>query len=287
MEEALAKDIATISDKEFHQISRLIYEKIGINLPETKKTLLIVRLSNLVKELGFMTFGDYYDYLQRDQSGEALSDLATRISTNYTFFYREPQHFDIFTRRVLPDIDKMLRSAGSNKIRVWCAGCSSGEEPYVLAMLMKEYYGAAYGGLDAGVLATDISMNMLKTAKEGVYAKESIFRLPEPLQKRYFKPMGSDLVRVNDELRQEVTIRRYNIVGERVPFNTHFHAIFCRNVMIYFDRATRGRVVEKLKNLLVPGGYLFVGHSEAVDHDVSGLKAVAPAAYMRTTEGNR
>ena len=287
MESAVTNNIMTISTEEFHQLSRLIYEKIGINLPDAKKQLLIVRLQHVVEELGFTTFGAYYDHVISDKSGQALSELATRISTNYTFFYRESEHFELFTRSILPAIDKMLAAAHDNKIRIWCAGCSSGEEPYVLVMLMKEYYGTAYRQWDAGVLATDISTQMLKTAKEAIYPRESVERLPAPLQSRFFTPIAGDVSRVNDDVRREVTFRRYNLVGDLSPFNTKFHAIFCRNVMIYFDRKTRSKVVEKLKNLLYPGGYLCIGHAEALDQDIEGFTAVAPAAYIRTEARER
>ena len=277
----------TISDQEFAQLSRLIHDKIGINLPPVKKQLLIVRLQHLLQERGFTTFGAYHDYVLQDQSGVALSELATRISTNFTYFYREPAHFDLFVQRLLPMVDHAMKAAHHNRVRVWCAGCSSGEEAYLLAMLMREYYGAAYAGLDAGVLATDISTKMLRTAAQAEYTAESVARLPLPLQQRYFTAAAGGSFRVKDEVSREVTLRRYNLLSEKIPFKTKFHAIFCRNVMIYFDRATRARVVAKLRDLLEEGGYLFIGHAEALDQTTEGFAAIAPAAYIRVGGGEK
>ncbi|MBF0442442.1 MAG: protein-glutamate O-methyltransferase CheR [Oligoflexales bacterium] len=278
------KEVIQITDDEFKKLSALVYQKIGINLPESKRTLLMVRLQRIVRELGFTTFDQYYNHIITDHTGSALSELASRISTNYTFFYRESQHFDFFKDTALPEIIKNQEKRRLRNLRIWCAGCSSGEEPYMLVMLMKEKMGFNYSAWDAGVLATDISEDMIKIAKEAVYPKESVEKVPEQIKKRYFKPCGDGDFSVIDEVRREVTIRKYNLISKETPFNTKFHVIFCRNVMIYFDRTTRNDVVRKLSNLLFPGGYLFIGHSETIEREIGGLKYVVPSVYMKKEE---
>lgn len=280
----LTKNSLNITDEEFNKISSLILNKTGINLPESKKTLVISRLQKLVRELGFINFSEYYDYVIRDKSGAALSILATKISTNYTYFYRESKHFEFFQNIALPEITKILQSRNSKNLRIWCAGCSSGEEPYMLAMLMMEYFGINYRDWDAGVLATDISLEMLKKANAATYPLDSIANVPNNIKNKYFKQIDKDKVGVIDTVKREVMIRRYNLMNKVPPFKNKFQIIFCRNVMIYFNLETRIGVINRFVDLLEYGGYLFIGHSEVIDKSVGRLEYVQPAVYRRAKD---
>jgi len=271
----------SISDKEFGLIRTLVYEKFGINLTEEKRSLVVGRLQKLVRNLGFQSFKQYYDYLLVDGTGQALDLLVNRISTNYTYFHRESDHFDYFHSTALPEAVKDVKGENSRDLRIWCAGCSSGEEPYMLVMQMLEYFGKEYGMWDAGVLATDISGKALDTAKAGVYSGEGVSRVPSDLKRRYFTKNGNGKIGVSEKVKREVTFRRFNLMNEQFPFKKPFHIIFCRNVMIYFDQPTRNALVMRFHNNTVPGGYLFIGHSETLGRTQTLYDYVMPAVYRK------
>ncbi|MBU0755044.1 MAG: protein-glutamate O-methyltransferase CheR, partial [Planctomycetes bacterium] len=220
--------ISQITYREFEQIQRLVYDRMGINLSEKKRSLMVGRLQKLVGEHGFHDFGEYYNHLICDKSGKALSELADRISTNHTYFYRENSHFDYFSNTVLPEISSKLGK--DRDLRIWCAGSSSGEEPYTLVMLMMEFFGGDYSKWNAGLLATDISDRVLSIAKRGVYPAENVEKLPKNWQQKYFKKRGDEYA-VVDAVKKEVVYRRFNLMNKRFPFKKSFHVIFCRNVM--------------------------------------------------------
>ncbi len=259
----------------------LIYKRVGIHLTDIKKPLLVVRLQKVLRRLNFITFSQYYDHVLQDATGEAISELVTQISTNYTYFYREEKHFEFFSTVVLVELQKRLQKYGDSQIRVWCAGCSTGEEPYLLAMLMREYFGPGYKNLDAGVLATDISTKVLEIAQNGVYNLESLAKLPKNIRTNYFKKIAEDSVEVIDVVKKDVLFRRYNLMNERPPFKKKFHTIFCRNVMIYFDLDTKNRVIDRFVALLEKGGHLFIGHSETIGREHPGLEYIMPATYRK------
>jgi chemotaxis protein methyltransferase CheR len=271
----------TITEEEFSQLSRLIYQKIGIFLPPTKMPLMTVRLQKILTSLGLASFSEYYNYLLNDKSGQALSLLATKISTNYTYFYREEAHFQYFKDEVLPFLAQKQKQKGELRLRIWTAGCSTGEEPYMLAMLLKEYFGAEYPRWDAGVLATDISADVLEIAQQAIYPKDSIERVPPQIRHKYFTKYDDESVQIIDEIRKDVTLRRYNLMNLNPPFKLPFQVIFCRNVMIYFDPPTRSGLISRFVNLLEPGGYLFIGHSESIDRNITGIKPLIPAVYQK------
>ncbi len=270
-----------IKDDEFILLRDLINSTIGINLTNEKRTLLVVRLQKVLKKLNLATFKDYYNYIKNDTSGAALSQLATTVSTNFTYFYREEGHFDFFKKTALPKFIQEQERLKSKKLRIWCAGCSSGEEPYMLVMLMKELLGVNYNSWDAGVLATDISDNVLSIAKSAIYEKDGIARVPENIKSKYFKKISDDKIKVVNDVIKEVTFRKYNLMNVVLPFKTKFHIIFCRNVMIYFDNKTRDALVKRFADALSPGGYLFIGHSETIGRDNIDLNYILPAVYQK------
>jgi len=269
-----------ISDQEFKSLRDLIYNNIGINLSDEKKNLMMGRFQKILRARNFSTFKEYYDFVSKDSSGEALSELANSISTNHTFFYRENDHFEYFLKTVLPEVTSTLVSQGSKDLRIWSAGCSSGEEPYDLMMLMLEYFGNDYKNWTAGILATDISEKALNIARKGVYSADRIHNLPELYKKKYFKKAGNEF-EIIDNIKNEVVFRRFNLMNPVFTFKKKFNTIFCRNVMIYFDEPTRIELVNKFYNLLVPGGYLFIGHSETLKRDTHNFQYIKPAVYKK------
>lgn len=270
-----------ISDQEFGKLRELIHRRFGINLTEQKRSLLVSRLQKHLREQGFARFQDYFEHLHSDQSERALSDLVDRVSTNHTFFNREKDHFEFFVGTALPSVIGQLRKKGQRDLRVWCAGCSSGEEAYMLLMLMHEFLGAEYPQWNAGILATDISDRVLATANAGIYPEDRIAALPEPLRRKYFQKHSEGQWKVVDALKKEATFRRFNLMNERFPFKNPFHIIFCRNVMIYFDQPTRETLVRKFHQFTVPGGYLFIGHSETLGRDQNLYQYLMPATYQK------
>ena len=268
-----------ITESEFLLLRDLVYQRFGINLTDQKKALLVGRLQKELQEKGFSSFQEYYEHLMGPNSQQALSTLINKISTNYSYFYREKAHFDFFRHTALPEIVTRLRARNSNDLRLWCAGCSTGEEPYTIIMLMLDYFAMEYDKWDGGILATDISQQVLEVAVKGRYPRDRVRDLPAALQKRYLRVIG-DMVEVVERVRQEVVIRRFNLMNP-FPFKKPFQAIFCRNVMIYFDAPTRHKLVKKFHAALEPGGYLFIGHSESISREDGLFNYVQPALYKK------
>ena len=270
-----------ITDSEFELMRGLIYEHFGINLTDKKKSLLVSRLQKIIEKSGFSSFRQYYKHLHDDPDACDLSDLIDHISTNHTFFNREAAHFDFFAKTALPTIVERIRAEGSRDLRIWCAGCSNGQEAYMLLMLVREVLGSDYGHWDAGVLATDISSRALGKAERGVYPDNQVANLPETLKRKYLRRISGEEWEVVQELRNEATFRRFNLMNEVFPFKKPFHIIFCRNVMIYFDSETRDRLCARFHRVLMPNGYLFLGHSESVNHHLGLFSTVRPAVYQK------
>ncbi len=268
----------TITQKEFNQLASFIRENYGIHLKDEKKTLVLGRLQNVLHQAGITNFTDYYEYLVSDQTGEAVVALTNHITTNHTYFLREAEHFIYFRDRVLPYLVNTVRN---KDLRIWSAACSSGEEAYTLAMILDEYLGREKAFWDTKILATDISEKVLNIAKVGMYSNERINQLPERWKKRYFKKYDSDNSILTDAIRNEVIYRRLNLMEPNFPFKQRFHTIFCRNVMIYFDTATKDELVRKFYDQLEYGGYLFIGHSESLNRDITNFRYIMPAVYRK------
>lgn len=274
-------EMMAITDEEFEVIRDLVYRHFGIKLTEEKRSLVVGRLQKVIKARGFSSFSEYHKFLTEDKTGKALEELATRISTNHTFFYREKEHFEFFVNKALPESVSRQKKLNGRDLRIWSAGCSSGEEPYTLIMLMFEYLGAEYSLWNAGVLATDISARALSTAASGIYGDERLELLPAAMKKKYFTKTEDNEWAISEKVRREVTFRRFNLMNEQFPFKKQFDMIFCRNVMIYFDQPTRDRLVQKFYDLTVPGGYLFIGHSESLPRGKCPYSFVMPALYQK------
>lgn len=272
----------SISARDYARLCDLIYTEAGIHLGTEKKTMLEVRIKRRLKALNLESYGQYCESLfGRERPKDEILHLIDVVTTNKTDFFREPRHFDFLTARALPDLT--ARSRTGRPLLVWSAGCSTGEEPYTLAMVMNEY-AESHSGFRFRILATDISTTVLAKADRGVYAKDVLSPVPAALQRKYFlrsRDRGSELVRVAPELRRTVEFRRLNFMDTDYGVLERADAIFCRNVIIYFDRPTQERILGKLAAHLAPGGYMFVGHAETL-HDMDlPLKPVAPALYRR------
>ncbi len=277
----ISSSMMAISDTEFTKLRDLIYQRFGINLTEQKRSLLVGRLQKLMRQLNLPTFSDYFDYLDNDKTEAALSDLIDLISTNHTYFNREKDHFDYFSQTALPAVIDSLKQQNRKDLRIWCAGCSTGEEPYTLLMLMMEHLGTDYSSWDAGILATDISDKALTIARRGTYATDRVKQLPDNLQKKYFTPAGQGEMAVVDKLKQEATFRRFNLMNDIFPFKKPFQMIFCRNVMIYFDQQTRDALVGRYHQHTENDGYLFIGHSETLGRSQTRYRYLKPALYQK------
>ncbi len=279
MQNSLIKKTITISDSEFNAISKIVYDHYGIHLTEKKRSLVTGRLQSVLRKKGCSSFQEYIDTLSTsDESG--MSELVNRISTNHTFFYREYAHFEFLMKHALPEFEAYHKKNGSNKIRVWCAAASSGEEPYTLGLHMMEYFGANYSQWQAGLLATDISEDALLKAMKGEYSLDGVEKIPEAQRTKYFNKVGG-AYGVKEELKKEVLFRKFNLMTEKFPFKGNFDLISCRNVMIYFDKETKEKLVNKLYDQLRPGGYLFIGHSETLNGLDTPFSYVKSAIYQR------
>ena len=273
--------IDPITDEEFLLIRNLIHQRLGIFLTEHKRSLLVTRLNTHIKKRGFCSFREYYDSVLNDKTGEALGFLADQISTNHTFFFREVEHFHFFQDQVLPNLNQNAELQRNRDLRVWCAAASTGEEPYSLAMSIKEFFGSNYSQWKAGLLATDISREALETAEQGVYSDDGVARVPADWRYRYLVKQTNGFWKVKPEIQKEVLFRRFNLMNKQFPFKKQFHVIFCRNVMIYFDQPTIQDLVDRLFKWTVPGGYLFVGHSESLGRIKNPYNFLQPAVYQK------
>ncbi len=267
-----------MTEHEFTLLAGYIKRNYGIQLKAEKQSLLSGRLQQVLQQLGYDNFSDYLEYLKTERSGEAMSTLINKVSTNHTFFMRESGHFDFFQTNVLP---YLKRTISDGDLRIWSAGCSSGEEPYTLAMIVDEFLGNEKMNWNAQLLATDISGQALALAKAGVYDSEQVDLLPKTWRLKYFNRVDASRYTVAPQLRQEVIFRKFNLMDAQFPFKRKFHSIFCRNVMIYFDARTREALVKKFYDFLEPGGYLFIGHSESIVRHSTAFHYVMPAVYRK------
>jgi len=270
--------MVTITKKEFRQLADYIKANYGIHLKEEKQALVIGRLHNVLIENNFNNFSEYYDYVVSDKTGDAIATLIDRITTNHTFFMREPDHFFYFRDKVLPNLKSKVKD---KDLRIWSAGCSTGEEPYTLAMIIDEFFAKEKMWWDTKILATDISGKVLDTAQKAIYGNERIAALPYNWRLNYFRKLDGENSMIADKIKNEVIYRRLNLMDEVFPFKRKFHVIFCRNVMIYFDARTKRELIQKFYDLTEHGGYLFIGHSESLNRGETKYKYIMPAVYRK------
>lgn len=273
-----------MKDSLFWKFSAVVQTNFGIQLPIEKKALLESRLFKLMNDHAgehrpeLANEEAFLDYVQSDSTGKGLAMLSEAITTHHTFFMREADHFKFYAEMVLPYLESVIRDGD---VRTWCAAASSGEEAYTLAMVMADYFSLKGNQWETTLLATDLSKEILATAKEGIYPVEAVRTLPPKWQTSYFQAAGPGRLRVVDRLKEKVLFRQFNLMTPQFPFRKPFHVIFCRNVMIYFDTPTRDALVKRFADFLMPGGYLFIGHSEVIDRNFGAFEYVMPSVYRK------
>lgn len=270
-----------ISKRNFDRLARFIYDYSGIKMPPTKLTMLEGRLRRRLRATNHSTFDDYCDFLFNDggleQEAIYLIDVVT---TNKTDFFREARHFDFMQAVALP----ALVNSGIRTIRTWSSACSTGAEPYTMAMVLAEFTEARHD-LKYSILATDLSTDVLQTARRGIYPQDLVQPVPHDLQRKYVmtaKQSGRGEVRISPKLRSKVGFARMNLMDEKYPVGDVMQIIFCRNVLIYFDKPTQQGVLSRLCDCLAKGGYMFIGHSESITGFDLPLKQVSNTVFQKT-----
>jgi chemotaxis protein methyltransferase CheR len=268
-----------LTNDEFTRLAALVYQECGIHLPSSKKVMLESRLSKRLRALNMNSFKEYIQLLTgREGVVSELVHMIDVVTTNKTDFFREPHHFAFLQQHVLPELVGRI-----NYFKVWSAACSSGEEPYTLAMVLEDF-ARLHQNFSYDIFASDISTAMLQKATLAIYPMESVALIPMELKKRYLlrsKDMERPTARISPQLRKKVRFNRVNFMAKVIPVKEDFDMIFCRNVLIYFDRNTQADVVQKLVSKLKPGGYLFIGHSESLYLQNLPLVQVKPTIYRK------
>jgi len=262
----------SLSDPQFEQVRKLIYDHAGISLSANKREMVYSRLARRLRQRGMDTFEDYLQLLERDDAGE-WEEFTNALTTNLTAFFREQHHFPLLA-------DHVAKQGTARRILLWCSAASTGEEPYSMAMTMVDLFGSF--DPPVRILATDVDTNVLATAERGVYADERVERLSADQKKRFFQRgagANAGTVRVREELRRMISFRRLNLLDDVYPIRGPFDAIFCRNVMIYFDKPTQYAILKKFAPLVRAEGLLFAGHSESFYHAADLFKPRGKTVY--------
>lgn len=269
----------------FNKFRKYIYEKARISLGQNKMELVRARFGKVIRARRMGGFREYFQWMVNDATGEALREVMNAISTNLTSFFRENEHFVFLADTLIPNLKaRGQRTGGKIRMRGWSAGCSTGEEVYTIAMTIREAAGPHPGEWDVKLLATDIDTEVVATGQRGFYAEERVTGIPPALVKKYLEPArdekGKPGFRMQDALRGMVIFRHLNLFSDW-PFRNKFDFIFCRNVMIYFDRPTQEALVNRYYDTLNHGGYLFIGHSESLSGVNHSFEYVKPTIYMK------
>lgn len=274
----------TLSEAEFRKIAAFIEKNVGIKMPPEKRLMMQSRLSSRLKALHLDSYKQYIDYVfsGKDKDNHEIIMMIDAMTTNLTEFFREPQHFDFMKSTVLPQ----YAAEGRNKIKIWSAGCSTGQEPYTLSMVMANYIKSnpLSSIRDYSVLATDISTKVLDKAASAIYPADAVKGIPKEIMHQYFlkgKDPANPAVRLKQDIRSHVNFMRLNFMDDDYGFRDTLQIIFCRNVLIYFDKANQERVIRQFLRYLEPGGYLFLGHSETIFGMTLPFKTVAPTVFQR------
>ncbi len=270
-----------LTDEEFKRLSSLIYQESGIKLPPIKKVMLQSRLQKRLKHLGITSFKEYIDFLfSREGFDSEIIHMLDVVSTNKTDFFREPAHFEFLSQEFLPQYYLQNKTA---PLKLWSAGCSSGEEPYTLAMVLLEF-AENHPGFSFSIFASDISTRILQTAIDAIYKEEKVEVIPLTLKRKYLlrsKDRQNPTVKIAPHVRAKVNFARLNLMDSQYDTKDIFDIVFCRNVLIYFDRLTQESVINKLCSRIKPGGYLILGHSESILSMNVALKQVKPTIYRK------
>ncbi len=267
-----------MTESEFSRIYLFLKNKYGIDMSK-KKEIMIGRLENYLVNNGFGSYNEYMNVIEADITGKWERELVDMLSTNHTFFMREFEHFEFLKKIVLPELKE--KEKYSKDLNIWCGAASTGQEPYMIAMLLKEYFGLEHHEWDTKVLATDVSTQALEQAIEGIYDAEQIEVLPETWKRRFIKAIpGEKGYAVTQEIREQVIFRSFNLM-DVFPFKRKMHIVFLRNVMFYFDKETKARLIKKVYDVMEPGGYLFIGRTETIDRDKAPFELIQPSIFRK------
>ncbi|MBR4555334.1 MAG: chemotaxis protein CheR [Ruminococcus sp.] len=269
-----------LNNEDFQRLAKIIKTKYGLNLLD-KKILVESRLTNYVLDCGFDDFTEYLETVYADRSGIEMTNIISRLTTNYTYFMRESEHFRHFTEKFLPEAERRMTD---RELRIWSAGCSYGNEPYNFAMCLDNYFGVRHSLWDSKILATDISFNALRMAKRGVFAEAALKELPLDWRMKYFNKNPNGTFQVTDEIRNNVVFKYHNLM-EEISFKKKFDLIVCRNVMIYFDEQTKRDLINRFYEATEEGGYLYIGHAESAPKGI-GYKMIQPAVFRKPAKGD-
>ena len=268
-----------LQDGDFRKITKLVMDTAGIVLSEKKRAFIHGRLGRRLRILGLADFTEYCRLLESADGEAERHNLINAVTTNHTNFFREPHHFDYLDKTVLPSLAE-ARGTGPGRLRIWSAGCSTGEEPYTIAMTLRGHQ-PSLSGWDVKILATDLDTNVVAHAAAGVYEADRIESIPAACRKRFMTERPDGHAVMNDELRSLIMFAPLNLL-ESWPMRGPFDVIFCRNVVIYFDKPTQSRLFDRYADMLKPDGWLFVGHSETLMNVTSRFKMVGRTIYRRT-----
>ena len=274
-----------MSQAEFIRFSEFIGSQCGIKMPPSKKIMLEARLQKRLRALGIASFGEYFSYIRGEEGGSELVHMLDAVTTNKTDFFREPAHFEILAQTILPEFlqEQENEAPRERPLFIWSAGCSTGEEPYTLAMVLMDF-AEQHPSFRFSVLATDISTRVLDRAHEAIYDAERVAGVSPAMKQKYLlrsKDRSRNVVRIVPAVRAAVQVRRLNLMEESFTFTEPVDAIFCRNVIIYFDRATQERLIDRFCSVLRPNGYLFLGHSESIHGFSLPLRRVVSTVYRK------
>ena len=279
MNDTVELNLRKIGDKEFKKLSEFIEEEVGIKLPPVKRSLLESRLQKRLKTLGIVDFKKYCDHVFHSTEGATeVIEMIDAITTNKTDFMREPAHFEFMVHEALPEL---VKTRGT--INLWSSACSSGQEPYNMAMFMEEFIHRSKP-VDYSVIATDISKSSLQKAREAIYNIKDIDVVSDAFKKKYFlrsKSPGKDLVRIKPEIRDRVSFQGINLMKEQYGLRGKFDIVFCRNVLIYFNKENQAMVIQRIIDHMTSGAYLFLGHSESLAGMRNQLVSVGSSVYRK------
>jgi chemotaxis protein methyltransferase CheR len=279
----MSTEIQDLTRKDYEFIRRLVYDKSGINLGDQKMQLVRARLGKRVRKGGFKSFRDYFNHVERDLTGGELAQLLDAITTNTTHLFREMRHFTLLRKIITGWMEDRAWRRSYSTLRIWSAACSSGEEPHSIAMVAHEVL-QRHSGVQLKILATDLSLQVLAKARLGLYDIHRVGTVPPEYRNRYLHKVrheGQVTLQVAPEIRNVITFARFNLMTPSFGFKNGFDIVFCRNVMIYFDRGTQQTLVNKIAQHLHPGGYLMIGHSESLNAIQHPLTYVEPTVYRK------
>lgn len=267
-----------MTEEEFLRISRFIKSRYGIDM-DRKKEIIQGRLVNYIRMAGFNGYNEYMDAVEADYTGKWERELVNILTTNHTFFMREFEHFEYLRCEVLPELKK--KEDKKKDLCIWCGAASTGQEPYMLAMLLKDFFGLEHELWDTKILATDVATEALRQAMIGRYDKEQIKYLPELWKRRFLRPTSDgEGYEVTKEIKDEILFRQFNLMDD-FSFKRKMHIVFLRNVMIYFDKETKQKLIQKVYDVMEPGGYLFIGRTENIDRNKTPFKLIQPSIFRK------